>query len=152
MADDNKKPTKDDPKKVEGAAPEVAPEISIETDAQQIARLQAELVALKARQASGIHDFLPTSSPNEAYAGEDEEGEKWYHYRIDLPASGGFEIKINGMAFYHGEQYKVTDKTLATLKDIVARSWGHEAQINGSNENAYRKPTNRTFSGGEHRR
>lgn len=152
MADDKKNTTKEDLfKKVSTDAQPAAPEPIAESDADKIARLTRELAEIKSKQAAGVHDFLPTSSPNEAYAGQDEEGNHWYHYRIDLPASGGVEIKINGLPFFHGEQYKVTDKTLATLKDIVARAWGHEAQINGSNENVYRKPTNRTFSGGERR-
>lgn len=71
-----------------------------------------------------------------------------FHYRIDLPPSGGTEISINGVAFYHGEVYVVDLDLLRDLKDKVARSWVHEATIKGSNENVFRRPQNVTLRGG----
>jgi NADH:ubiquinone oxidoreductase subunit len=158
MADDKKK---EDEKKavvpvVAQAGPSsVAPTTAAESPAEHIARLQRELSEANARLASQSSNFTFNNTPNVAFAGEDKDPETgevietWYHYRVDLPPSGGVEIKINGVPFFHGEQYKVTGKTLSTLQDIVARSWQHEAQINGSqNENAYRKPNSRAFNTG----
>ena len=73
-----------------------------------------------------------------------------YYYKIDLPASGGVDIKINGESKYHGQTYEFTLDELRTIKDIVARSWGHEATIRGSNENVFRRPQNRVLSGKAH--
>ena len=65
-----------------------------------------------------------------------------FKYKIDLPPSGGIAVKINDVQFYHGEVYEFTMDELRTVKDMVARSWGHEHNIMGqANENAYRKPS-----------
>jgi hypothetical protein len=71
-----------------------------------------------------------------------------YFYKIDLPPIGGTEIKINGEPYYHGTVYKLDLYLLRSIKEIVARAWGHENNIRGSNENAYRTPSNRTLRGG----
>ncbi len=70
-----------------------------------------------------------------------------YYYKIDLPASGGVDLKINGESKYHGQTYEFTMDELRTVKDMVARAWGHEATIKGSNENVFRRPQNRVLSG-----
>lgn len=71
-----------------------------------------------------------------------------FWYKIDLAPSGGLEVKINGVSYFHGKVYKFTLDQLRSVKDIVARSWSHEAQIQGSNENFYRKPIERVLRGG----
>lgn len=70
-----------------------------------------------------------------------------YFYKIDLPASGGEGINIGGNWFYHGQSYKMDLDLLRTMKDIVHRSWVHEGNIKGNNENVFRKPENRTLRG-----
>ena len=61
-----------------------------------------------------------------------------YFYKIDLPPCGGIDYKINGVAAYHGSTYELDIDTLRTVKDIVYRCWKHDADIHGSDENAYR--------------
>lgn len=73
-----------------------------------------------------------------------------YFYKIDLPSSGGIDIKVNGISYQHGETYEFDVDQLRSIKDQVARSWAHEASIMGSNENAYRKPQNRVLRGAAH--
>ena len=63
-----------------------------------------------------------------------------FHYRIDLPTSGGISIRINGVDYFHGEVYKLTAEQLTTVKEIVHRTWVQEGLIKGNNENAYRRP------------
>jgi len=76
-----------------------------------------------------------------------------YRYKIDIPPSGGVAIMLNGVQYYHGEVYEFDVGQLRTIKDIVARSWGHEANIRGAeNENAYRQPKSVTLRGNERRR
>lgn len=70
-----------------------------------------------------------------------------YFYRIDLPPSGGTGIKINGEEFMHGQTYTFDLDLLRAIKDIVHRSWAHEQQIKGSNENFYRKPSHTVLRG-----
>ena len=63
-----------------------------------------------------------------------------FHYRIDLPASGGMSIRINGLDHFHGEVYKFTADQLRSVKEMVHRAWVQEGIIKGNNENAYRRP------------
>ena len=59
---------------------------------------------------------------------------------IDIPPSGGTHIELNGVHYYHGTTYEFDIHTIRTVKDIMHRGWKHESDINGSNENFYRRP------------
>lgn len=61
-----------------------------------------------------------------------------FFYRIDMPPCGGTDLKINGQPYYHGGTYEYDIDTLRTVKDIVFRTWKHDADIHGTDENAYR--------------
>ncbi len=61
-----------------------------------------------------------------------------FFYKIDLPPCGGTDYKINGVQAYHGSTYELDIDTLRTVKDIIYRCWKHDADIHGSDENAYR--------------
>jgi len=76
--------------------------------------------------------------------GPDENG--LYSVQIDLPPSGGWNIMIDGNPYFHGQTYKVDINKLRTLKEIMFRSWKHDSDLHGGNENAYRQPENRTYS------
>lgn len=134
-------------------APAEKPEIdtakTIAEQALELDALRAQVARLSAKPAEG---FVQPGDPNETYAGEDDEGTPLYFYRIDLAPCGGVDIRLSGETFFHGEVYKVTVHQLRTLREIVNRTWGHEQQIAGSNENFYRKETSRTLSGGMRRR
>lgn len=69
-----------------------------------------------------------------------------FYYKIDLPPCGGVDYKINGEAAYHGSTYELDIDTLRTVKDIVYRCWKHDADIHGSDENAYRPKKNNVVS------
>jgi hypothetical protein len=66
-----------------------------------------------------------------------------YKYTIVLPVGAGLFLSTNGVEYYHGQTYEFNSEILAEMKYRVAQCWSHEKSINGSNENAYRKPTNR---------
>jgi len=70
-----------------------------------------------------------------------------YAYRINMPPVGGTDLKINEVPFYHGATYVLDVDTLRTVKDMVWKLWAHDRNIHGTDENAYRKPTHRAFSG-----
>ena len=78
---------------------------------------------------------------------ERENGDVVYRYAIDLPPSGGISIGINGVQYYHGQAYEFTRDVLDTVKEMVFRSWEHERNIKGSDENAYRPQLAQRLSG-----
>lgn len=63
-----------------------------------------------------------------------------FFYKIDMPPCGGNDLKINGTPFYHGAVYELDIDSLRTVKDMVFRTWKHDSEIHGSDENFYRKP------------
>jgi len=71
-----------------------------------------------------------------------------FFYKIDMPPCGGTDLKINGVPYYHGATYEVTLDELQSIKDIVAKCWKHDSDIHGTDENFYRKPTQRRVSAG----
>lgn len=124
----------------------------------RIAALEAELEASKSAEekandlvargvASAQNQALFGPANTEVLTREDEDGDPIYAYRIDLPPSGGEFIRINGEPFYHGVTYEFGTDRLRSVKEIVFRSWAHEATIQGSNENAYRKPKDLRIGG-----
>jgi hypothetical protein len=137
------------------ADPKKAPvelDMSPAETAQELARLRARVNELEARPLPNTSFAITNATEIDAgITSEEVDGKmqevQWWYYKIDLPPSGGIDIKINGVAFYHGEQYKITTNTLRMLKDTVAKCWKHEEQIHGSNENFYRRPQERVLRG-----
>ncbi len=79
----------------------------------------------------------------------EEVDEPTYFYKIDLPPVGGIGLMLNGVYLYHGTVYEMDIHTLRTVKDSVYKCWKHDADVHGSDENAYRTPTNRVLRGGQ---
>jgi len=69
-----------------------------------------------------------------------------FFYKIDLPPVGGLGLTINGLPLYHGTVYEFDLDSLRMVKDLVHKSWKHDADIHGTDENVYRKPENRQIS------
>ena len=138
MADTKKPALADD----DFGAPAPSPSAADQT--LELERLRAELASLKAAQGEV---YIPQTSTNEQPAGEDANGNPMFWFKVDLPPCGGTDIKLCGVPFFHGELYKVNVDQLRSLKEIVWRTWAHDAQIKGTNENFYRRPTERRLSG-----
>lgn len=120
-------------------------ELASEKAAKEIAEEESARVMAQAQVA------MLTTGVVERPAGKSEDGKDMWFYRIDLSPSGGTEIKINGFPYYHGQTYKFDTDTLRSIKEIVARTWDHENNIMGANENMYRREQNRVLRGGERR-
>lgn len=143
---------------------EAAPVIKAETEPgglelrQRIAELEAELAksksaeqrakdALAENQAAAQGALIFNAAVTEIHAGKRDDGVDMWKYKIDLSPSGGTEVRLNGIPYYHGEVYEFDTATLRTIKEIVARTWDHERNISGNNENVYRREMNTTISG-----
>lgn len=70
-----------------------------------------------------------------------------FFYTVDLPPVGGVAIRINGEELYHGQTYELILDQVRMVKDMVYRVERHDAEIHGSDENAYRPKVNASFSG-----
>jgi hypothetical protein len=99
-------------------------------------------------QAEAQTSLYTAANVNERFAGKSEDGkhDMWW-YRIDLAPCGGIYVQINGVQYVHGETYKFSTDVLRSVKEIAARTWGHEAQIHGENENPYKQAQNRVLGG-----
>ena len=102
-----------------------------------------------ARLSAQAQSTMFTTNVTERLAGTDDEGRDLYWYRIDLAPCGGTEIKINGMPYYHGQTYKFGTDLLRSIKEIVSRTWEHEASVNGANENIFKQAQNSILRGGD---
>ncbi|PXX15853.1 hypothetical protein C7399_109188 [Paraburkholderia tropica] len=126
---------------------------------ERIRLLEAEKEALtaakdiaeeeSARLSAQAQSALLTSGVVERFAGKAEDGETdlWF-YRIDLAPAGGDHLKINGKPYLHGHTYKFDTDTLRCIKEMVARTWVHENDINGHAFNPYKQHQNKVLGGG----
>jgi carboxylesterase type B len=120
-------------------------ELSETRSAKELAEEESARLSAQAQTA------LFTSSVVERFSRKAEDGTDLWWYRIDLSPSGGTEIRINGFPYYHGSTYELSTDLLRSIKEIVARTWDHENNIMGANENMYRREQNRVLRGGERR-
>src|SRR5690606_20538624 len=54
-------------------------------------------------------------------------------------------IVLDGVVYFHGSTYEVPKRQYDTMREIVARTWGHEQSIGNANSEFYRKPRNITI-------
>lgn len=113
------------------------------------ARLIAEEES--ARLSAQAQSSMFTTNVTERFSRKTESGKDLYWYRIDLAPCGGTEVKINGVPYYHGSTYEFETDLLRSIKEIVARTWDHENNIMGSNENVYKVAQERILRGGDRR-
>ena len=135
-----------------------AEEETMEQLKARIARLEAALAHSDEHRAKAEEDAsrlsaqaqssLFTANVTERFSRKSADGKTdiWW-YRIDLAPCGGIDIRLNGMQYVHGETYEFTTDVLRSVKEIVSRTWGHEANIHGENENAYKRAQDRVLRG-----
>jgi hypothetical protein len=140
-----------------GAAPETPEQLKIRIAELELALERsgaARLIAEdeSARMSAQAQSSMLTTNVTERFAGTSDAGHDLWWYRIDLAPCGGTEIKINGMPYYHGSTYKFETDLLRTIKEIVSRTWDHENNIMGANENVYKVAQDRILRGDGARR
>lgn len=140
-------------------------DVTAETQEQlkaRIAALEAELAKStagrliaeeeSARLSAQAQSSMFTTNVTERFSRRADDGQDIWWYRIDLAPCGGIDIRLNGQQFVHGTTYEFTTDVLRSVKEIVARTWDHENNINGTNENAYKVAQDRVLRGGDRRR
>ena len=146
----------DEPEELNAGAPETQDELKariaeLEEELRRsgAARLIAEEES--ARLSAQAQSSMFTTNVTERFSRIAEDGRDLYWYRIDLAPCGGTEVKINGMPYYHGSTYEFDVNLLRSIKEIVARTWDHENNIMGANENVYKVAQDRILRGGDRR-
>jgi carboxylesterase type B len=104
-----------------------------------------------ARLSAQAQSSLFTTNVTERFSRKVDGKDLWW-YRIDLAPCGGIDIRINGQQYVHGSTYEFETDLLRSVKEIVARTWDHENNIMGSNENVYKVAQDRILRGGDRRR
>ena len=148
----------DDGNEILKPAQSTAPaEESVEDLRARIARLEAALKHSDEQRASAEEESsrlqaqaqssMFTTNVTERFSRKSADGKDIWLYRIDLAPCGGTDIKVNGVQYVHGETYEFTTDLLRSVKEIVSRTWGHEANIHGDNENAYKRAQDRVLRG-----
>jgi carboxylesterase type B len=140
-------------------------DVTAETQEQlkaRIAALEAELAKStagrliaeeeSARLSAQAQSSMFTANVTERFSRRADDGQDIWWYRIDLAPCGGIDFRLNGQQFVHGTTYEFTTDVLRSVKEIVARTWDHENNINGTNENAYKVAQDRVLRGGDRRR
>lgn len=105
-----------------------------------------------ARLSAQAQSSMFTTNVTERFSRKTADGVDMWWYRIDLAPCGGIDIRLNGQQYVHGTTYEFTTDVLRSVKEIVARTWDHENNINGANENAYKVAQDRVLRGGDRRR
>lgn len=104
-----------------------------------------------ARLSAQAQSSLFTTNVTERFSRKAADGRDLWWYRIDLAPCGGTEVKINGTPYYHGSTYEFDTDLLRSIKEIVARTWDHENNIMGANENVYKVAQDRILRGADRR-
>lgn len=156
---DRPKEQPDDERELLGddATTQQASAMSDEDMRKRIAELEAELELSKSSEVKALEqlaeaqaaaeNMIFNTSVDEVFAGNRDDGADMWKYKIDLSPSGGVQITLNGIPYYHGEVYTFDTGTLRTIKEIVARTWDHERNIHGNRENAYWREQHVVLSG-----
>jgi carboxylesterase type B len=118
-------------------------EAALKHSDEQRVRVEEDASRLSAQAQSSMF----TSNVTERFARKSDTGEDLWWYRIDLAPCGGIDIRVNGVQYVHGETYLFSTDLLRSVKEIVSRTWGHEANISGANENSYKHAQDRVLRG-----
>jgi hypothetical protein len=135
----------------------IAPEETVAELQARIRRLEAALAHSDEQRAKSEEDAsrlsaqaqssMFTTNVTERFARKSDTGEDLWWYRIDLAPCGGIDIRVNGVQYVHGETYLFNTNLLRSVKEIISRTWGHEASIHGENENVYKRAQDRVLRG-----
>ena len=92
------------------------------------ARARAREHVLKTRKEKAIDEYFQASVKAEETA--ISPSERLVDFTVDLPEFT-YLIKIDGRDYYHGCHYRVPARQSDSMRDIQARAWEHDWEING---------------------
>lgn len=113
--------------------------------AEELAALEDEVVLevqedMKAEAKDRVRERIKAQKRLEMQRAIDPDEEVFY-LTVDL-APYAPSIILDGVIYLHGSTYEVPKRQYDTMREIVARTWGHEHSIGNANSEFYRKPRN----------
>lgn len=72
-------------------------------------------------------------------------GEEMFTLTLDM-YEGADRIMIDSKIYLNGATYTVNKRTYDTMREMIARGWEHQREIEGKDRNAYRKQANIVIS------
>lgn len=121
---------------------------------EQVTLTDKEIAAAKAEAAQAVAKEMKDRARKQLVADEkqrlqrelahiEDAGKELVSITIDLAPYVDRIVKNAGMAremvYLHGVTYEVTREVAATLKDDCAKTWRHQAEIDGKGINFYRE-------------
>ena len=143
--EENSKPAEQTPEQLQARIKALEAELARSDAGRLIAEEES------ARLSAQAQSSLFTTNVTERFSRKREDGKELWWYRIDLAPCGGTEVRINGVPYYHGSTYEFETDLLRSIKEIVARTWDHENNIMGANENVYKVAQDRILRGADRR-
>lgn len=115
-------------------ADDVLTPLLTEDDKASIVKRASEIIAKEARQKQEDEFFEQELARQRASR---DPTQTVREIMLDL-APHSDRIMIDGIVYFHGQRYQVSEPLYCTLKDIMARGWEHEAEVGGVNRDQYR--------------
>lgn len=95
---------------------------------------------LKAKQEEALYEATLDDARR-----SNDPAETLFPVYLDL-APHANQITLDGRVYFHGHTVHVNYGVKCALKDIIARSWEHEAEVGGVNRDRYRPSRGLTIS------
>ena len=123
------------------AAPSASADI-LSDDTKRALKTKAKEIAKQEAEDAAAEKYLKEETEK---ARSEESARRGTHdkldyvmHRIDVGPSAK-EIRINGMVYQHGQEYKLRRDVYDCIRDVEAKTWEHERVRKGDqDENAYR--------------
>ena len=107
-------------------------------DPKLMAAARSQAMAKKARMAAEAELGISDDETSVIKGPPVIENEEQCTITLDL-APHSDRIVIDNVIYMHGQTFTVGKRLFDTLREIQARGWGHQEEIDGKDRNFYRK-------------